>query len=566
MAFQQPTAQRPNQNPTTTQPISIPAAVPTYTPQVSDSQEWILFAPSARAESSTNRTVTTETAGLSRVSDFGSLQTADKSGQVNSSVLDEEAEDDAELDDLDEGLNAFSQPGLYTTVSNNNVNGPILPTHDGLGSFQASSSRVLEQLWQHEQYNVKRKHDGHHHRTASSIYRHLDTIEELEAQANEEKRLRIEMWRIEQSQALLQEVEKETRRKHKRGTGLSMSTGKIDDVLATTPKQDDFLRDSNTVQQTDNEPFWRRITRRFIHDIIGIDDPLLSVILGESLPGEDTPRLSSPVLQPVDKATESDPTNSSWRDRLLQRIAKELGVFVHQLTPHPGAFSTYTAQDADYTTQDADYAGMSVCSTSQPTNSRLRTRHDQSLESSSGVKFTPTIKRDLHADETWGIDEEDDTTEANLNLRKEREYWERELDVKMVFKYLKDRFNPALTMTPDPANTAIQQPAPSKSTIVFQKDSSARRAAIIREHHPLVVARTQARARTHRSPAQIRRDSRLTARRGSSSCASESLKGSRKGAAGFRSGSSRNYWDLGGSGNGGGSGSLVASGGMMGAW
>lgn len=535
-----------------------------------------MFAPSARADSSTNRTATTETAGLSRASDFGSLQTADRSAQVNSSVLDEEAEDDAELDDLDDGLNAFSQPGLYTTLSSNNINGPILPTHDGLGSFQASSSRVLEQLWQHEQYNSKRKHDGHHHRSASSIYRHLDTIEELEAQANEEKRLRIERWRIEQSQALLQEVERDTRRKQKREIGAGASVNKSEDTMATTPKQGDFSRATEAFRPTDDEPFWRRITRRFIHDIIGIDDPLLSVILGESLPGEETPRLSSPILQPTDKSTDTDSTNSSWRDRLLQRIAKELGVLVHQLTPHPGAFSTYTAQDANYTTPDADYAGMSVSSTPQLAGSASRIRQNQSFESASGVRFTPTIRPDLHTDEPWGLDDdEDEVAETNLNLRKEREYWERELDLKMVFKYLQDRFRstPA-TLHPSKTDDDSTRPpiATSNTPIVFQKDASARRAAIIREHHPLVVARTRTGSRphphthSHRSPAQIRRDSRLTARRASSSCASESLKGSRKGAAaGMRSGSSRNYWDLGGSGNGG-SGSLVASGGMIGAW
>lgn len=83
-------------------------------------------------------------------------------------------------------------------------------------------------------------------------------------------------------------------------------------------------------------------------------------------------------------------------------------------------------------------------------------------------------------------------------------------------------------------------------------DDNAKRTAIIRQHHPLV-------ARAHRSPVLLRRDSRIIHRRPASSCASESVKSSRRSV--IRSASSRNYWDLGGSM---GSGSLLASGGAWG--
>ncbi|KPI40040.1 uncharacterized protein AB675_11284 [Cyphellophora attinorum] len=166
----------------------------TRRPQVEDSQEWILFSPS-QVGSSTDRS--SQTVGHSRTSELLSLQTAGRS-QLDSEALDENLTEDGELDTLDEGLHAFQEP-LFP-VPTQQSQGAVLPAHDGLGSFQASSPPVLEQLWRHEQYNPKRKHDGHHRRP-SSVQRRLDTIEELEAQANEDKRVRIEKWRLDQSEA-----------------------------------------------------------------------------------------------------------------------------------------------------------------------------------------------------------------------------------------------------------------------------------------------------------------------------------------------------------------------------
>ena len=524
MAFQAPTA-APRQIPrtTSTQPET---SAPTFQRPVEQSQEWVLFSPSQYG-SSTNQTFTTQTAGLSRQSDLGSLNTAGRSGRLESEVLDDNAAEDAELDTLDDGLHAFQEP-LYTT-STHQTEGAVLPTHDGLGTFPASSPPVLEQLWQHEQYNPKRKHDGQHRRT-SSLQRRLDTIEEIELQANEDKRIRIEKWRLEQSQAMLEEVERETRRKLKR---TSVQSSAAENILSTTPKQSDYL--DTEPEDEESVPFWRKITRKFIRDIIGIDEPLLSVILGESLPEEalEPPRSTTPRpddLEP-DPAREAGP--DSWRDKLLQRIARELGVFVHQLTPHPGAFASYNPPN-----QTHDYAGMPV-SISKRAESSMQSPAVTRTASSLTPNFPPTVHNPAHA-ETWGFEEEPASgSSASLVLQRERQYWERELDVRMVFRYLRDRFG---------SRAAENGPALNQRTT----EDTARRAAIIRQHHPLV-------ARAHRSPARMRRDSRITTRRPTSSCASESVKSSRKSLV--RSGSSRNYWDLGGSI---GSGSLLASGGMMG--
>ncbi|KAJ9608311.1 hypothetical protein H2200_007299 [Cladophialophora chaetospira] len=509
---------------------------------ISDSQEWVLFSPGT-AESTITRTQTSQTAGVSRVSDI-SLNTAGRSGRLESSVFDEEVTEDGDLDSLDDGLHAFREPPLYPTTSNQ-TQGAVLPVHDGLGSFQASSPPVLEQLWQHEAYNSKRKHDGQHRRT-SSVQRRLDTIDEIEAQASEEKRMRIEKWRMEQSQALIDEVERETRRRLRRGSRQSTYQDTLasvnEDVLGSTPKQSDYF--SKPAEEADeSEPFWRRITRRFIRDVIGIDEPLLSVIFGESLPEEayeDRP-LSSHTLPTIPEvATEArNIEDSTWRDKLLQRIARELGVFVHQLSPHPAAFTTYS--------RSPDYAGMPVLMShpkpQSPSRSATEAQLPATVSSLATPNFSPTLRDAAHA-ESWGFEEDPVATSSPLNssrsLQQEREYWERELDLKMVFRYLRDRF---VYRSSAPSAQATRQPV----------EDAATRTAIIRQHHPLV-------ARAQRSPGRVRRESRTSVRRPTSSCASESVHSSRK-ASLVLSGSSRNFWDIGGSV---GSGSILASGGAWG--
>lgn len=536
MAFQQPTLARNQAAASTSQPIPVTSAPQ---PQPSASQEWILFAPSSQANSSTQETHISETLGLSRASELGYLNSTVRSDQAGS-VLEDDATEDGELDSLDEGLHAFREPNVYPTTTHQS-SGPVLPAHDGLGSFQPSSAPVLEQLWQYEQFNSKRKHEGFHRRS-SSVQRHLDTIDELDARASEEKRIRIEKWRIEQSQALLEEVERETRRRNRLSSRQSCAKTSVDEILGTTPKQSDYSRSvtastSQPEESADNEPIWRRITRKFIRDIIGIDEPLLSVILGESLPGEYTPRASSPAPQAdiLDTVTEIEHSDAdpSWRDKLLQRIANELGVSPRQLNSHPGAFSTYSGSNFDY-------AGMPVTGSMLTTTLESSAKPpflNTSIASSLGPNFPPTLRDDGHA-ESWGLEEDPlpSASDASLNLRKEREFWEKELDVKMVFQYLKNRF----------MSKPAQQAQPAEQS---QKDNSAHRVAIIRQHHPLV-------SRAQRPDARARREIRSSVRRPSSSCASESLKGTKKASA-LRSGSSRNYWDIGGS---------TGSGSVMGAW
>lgn len=548
MAFRQPapaprqlSVSQPNQH----EPTSTPP--PYLNDRVEESQEWILFSPSQAISTTTGTQTdrTPRTAGLSRISDFGSLAT--RSGQPAQSNVDDAFTEDGELDSLDEGLQAFREPSAYQSSSNQG-HGAVLPAHDGLGTFPASSKLVQDQIWQHEQYNPKRKHEGSHGRR-SSVQRKLATIEELELQISEEKRLRIEQWRMEQSQALLNEIEKVTRRRerHNSDQGPTTNLRADNDLLAATPEQ---AKTSNPmIEETEEvEPFWRRVTRKFIRDVIGIDEPLLSVILGETLP-EDMCAIAHLVNGPEGAPSphQQSFTEETWPDRLLRRIARELGLLVNKMSPHPSAFT------AALSCPTPDYAGIPI---SERSCTRFDSSHRPNCESGSQATplFSPTVQDPWH-NTSWGVEDEtflepDGATIGTPDaerLRREREYWERELDIKMVFRFLKSRFSSNNDFRPQDTS---HQP-------VTTRDDSTRRVDVIRRHHPLV-------ARAHQpSIGRLRRDSHLRSlKRSASSCASESVRSGRRPSL-ARSGSSRNYWDIGGSI---GSGSAIASGGMMGAW
>ena len=192
-----------------------------------------------------------------------------------------------------------------------------------------------------------------------------------------------------------------------------------------------------------------------------------------------------------------------------------------------------------------------------------------SASSSSTPQFHPTLRQQPRSPDTmnaasWGIEDDPDSstsprlvqnqTSPSIPLSesdKAREYWERDLDFKMVFGYFKDRFSNS--HRPASASSSPQDPI--------------RRAAIIRQHHPLVARNYTSNNRTSAS----RLSSHHTyhgLRRPTSSCASLSIRSSQKDRGSLvRSGrgSSRNYWDIGGSIGSGGSG-VLSTGGGMGVW
>jgi hypothetical protein len=355
-----------------------------------ESQEWILFAPAQNEDSASHTSQEPRTATY--LSDLGSLETHVRSQPIASTTEEgegtcqgTEAEDDGgELDSLDDGLRAFSHdPFSSTPYQMDQSGGTLLPTHDGLGTF-TSSAGLQEQLWQFERHNPHRRR---HVRRRSSLQKRIDEVEEVqELDPADEKMARIEKWRLEQSKAVVDEIERETRRRQRRMSKISaISRVTEESAIPESVAVESMQGEEPTIyeepemtrsdEQEPSESWWQRITRRVIQDLIGLDEKTLSVIFGEELVEGSTP---TPVqLSPLATAAAAESRvtfrdhDHSWEGKLMERIAKELGVLVHQLAEHEGAFSTY--KQMQQTPQD--YAGLPPLPDQTLLRASLRTHH-----------------------------------------------------------------------------------------------------------------------------------------------------------------------------------------------
>ncbi|KAK5124418.1 hypothetical protein LTR85_001635 [Meristemomyces frigidus] len=588
MAFQQPQQrpQAPRQLSFSKQVVEQPAqASPIRKRHLEESQEWILFSPTQNADGQSQTTRAT--------TDFGSLETHIRSQPAAGSA--EEAtcqgididDENAELDSLDDGLHAFHHhPFSSSSNQLDQSGGTVLPTHDGLGAF--SSGGLQEQLWQFERYNPHRRRQA---RRRSSIQRRLDEVEEeVEIDLADERTARVEKWRLEQSRAVLEEIERETRRRRRRMSRMSGASGSVD--IRADPLQSERVAggriDSVIQEQPETttraehheqpgESWWQRLTRRVIQDLIGLDENTLCVIFGEQLPEDPSPTLTQP--SPLAAAAQHESRVSfgdreyNWETRLLERIAKELGVLVHQLSEHEGAFSTYQR-----VREEPEYAGLPMpgATLRQPPlrQQRRRKSSDQTQTAPSDALFTPTLAQtpvspgEQTDTSLWGIEEEPSQPlpdEEQTRLRQEQDYWERDVDVNMIFSYLRRHFS-SKTPPPQPAAAAGLLPASwatNSASALGSSPESVRRAEAIRRQHPLVSRAAERAAAHHRRQESLLRRHQtqsLLQKRAGSSCASQSTKRSRR----SKSGSSRHYWDLGGSVGSVGSGPAMSSG--LGGW
>ncbi|KAK0970617.1 hypothetical protein LTS01_015717 [Friedmanniomyces endolithicus] len=568
MAFQQP-QQRPHAQVSFTKqtPEVQVAAAPARKRTIEESQEWILFSPQRDRQSHTSQTPRTAT-------ELGSLETHIRSqpGSCEEATCQgTDADDDnAELDSLDDGLHAFHHhPFSASSNPLDQSGGTVLPMHDGLGTFP-STAGLQEQLWQFERYNPHRRR---HVRRRSSIQRRLDEVEEeADLDVSDDRTARIEKWRLEQSKAVLDEIERETKRWQRRMSRMS-GAGASQDIRVGANDSGRLRNDSVIRQETarpteeaerPSESWWQRLTRRVIQDLIGLDENTLSVIFGEELAADPSPTLTQPSPLAARAQQESrvafHESAYDWELKLLDRIAKELGVLVTELSEHDGAFSTY---------KEPEYAGLPV-PTSQQRQPSLRQRRRLSSErvrtAPSDALFTPTLLpapvSPVEETDTslWGIEEEPTqppTTAEAAKLQQEREYWERDVDVAMIFSYLRRRFSsnpPAPSPPQQPNNDAGPLPASwathattTSASALGTSPASLHRADLIRRHHPLVSRAAEQSRR--RADALLRRHQQqqqqgAQKRGGTSSCASQSTKRSRH----SRIGSSRHYWlDGGGS-------------------
>ncbi|KAI0812162.1 hypothetical protein GGR55DRAFT_615352 [Xylaria sp. FL0064] len=536
-----------------------------------ESQTWVLFSPVTDAGTTSSYMTSAHrsniTPGRSQSNNFGSLDTLAPS-EVNTgrrrsdSFIDAaEDDDDAELDSLDSHLPEFrSTPDLYVSSSQA---APVLPNHDGLGLFRLEQDGmgqdVQNRLYAFEQYNPRR------------IKRRRESLNlaqaELEREESQEidKIRRIESWRLEQSRYLLDEIQKETRRRRQSLASVS-NTQHIDQRAenatlnaaggATEVNVGEDWHDQNPSDSSErHDSIWSRVTRKVIRDLMGIDDKTLCILFGEELPDEEdlstTPKASTLLSSNRNDNTTREATQeSSWQIKMLERVAKELGQLVHQLSDHPGAFTTFSRVQQ----MPIPYAGLPAIPES--TNNLVSDAITQD-EHTAMPEFQPTIPASKPIDIPQ-VRYPPDSTRGKSQLQADgsmaftQDEWEQDLDIRLVFRYLRSRFLPRSSSSSSSALSG----APHVAAPAMATQDAAAKAARVRQHHPLVsrsrtLERRKSKATTVSNPALFRP---------ASSCASQSTRRSVRRSS---CSSSRHYWDIGGSV---GTGSIIATTGPMGSW
>lgn len=552
-------------------------------PEQTESQTWVLFTPGTDAGTTTSYLSSAQeeqlTPGRSRISDLGSLDTAARSdfnSQLDNSAVPSEAlepEDDLELDSLDSHLSEFrTAPFHYAQQQGHTA--PVFPSHDGLGSFRldgpGTSMEAQDRLYAFERYNpnrVKRRRE-------SFDLARLE-LESEEAQEMERNR-RIEAWRLEQSQILLEDIRKETRRRRQSEASLTkgrsvaggpVARSVVDESVgeAHTSESDWHEQDSDEAEGA-GRGLWSKITRKVICDVMGIDDRLLAILFGEALPDDEsmssTPKASqmdssNPAFAKLESESLGD---STWQLHMLERIAKELGQFIHRMSAHPGAFSAYSRVQQT----PLPYAGLPVIPETAPDNTEPSQKVDGSMLSM--PEFQPTVAQPLDirgARPTGSVPHTPsavETVSSDAQPAFTQQEWEQDLDIKLVFRYLRSRFTPSRPTSP-PFTSGTSHLATSSTQDLAAK------AARVRQHHPLI-----SHSHVHHRPRPVeRRTFKVTtpsspvALRAGGSCASQSTRRSRRRDSVSSRHSSRHYWDIGGSV---GTGSIIVSTGPgpMGSW
>ncbi|KAH6609537.1 hypothetical protein Trco_002883 [Trichoderma cornu-damae] len=552
MAFQQqptrPAAQRAARSAVGSLGLSRPSARSTQEQEPEEAQTWVLFSPPTDVTTTSYLTEdehdqSPETPGRSRLSDLGSLNTVARTGSAAaaaarndeaqssqlSAAVDESQADDAELDSLDGHLPGFRSfpPSSFAM--------PVLPAHDGLGSFHVDQPTLgldaQDHIYQFERFNPRR------------VRRRLNSLDEAQfeleqAQVQEaEKRARIEAWRLEHSRIILEEVQREARRsrmmQQKRVVSQKPAPGveEVTDAEDMTWHEED--PDTHPEDKDDGEGLITRITRKVLRDLLGIDDKILSVVLGGPLLGDEEELSRTP--RPPERGHGQEPPASaseeSWHMHILETVSRELGLLVNHLSKHPGAFSTYSRVHQ----APLPYAGLPAIpeTADARTSSSGRTAADNAGE---GVfpEFRPTMRPAPRP--TDGPPQRSRVADAllhdvSMDDTFTQEEWEKDIDIKLVFRYLVSRF----TSRPEPTLSAemTSRPVPAKP------QDAAAKAARVRQHHPLTSRTRPNERRAFKATAP----SSPVAMRHHSSYASQSTRRSARRS----SVSSRHYWDIGGS-------------------
>ncbi|KZZ97154.1 hypothetical protein AAP_00797 [Ascosphaera apis ARSEF 7405] len=515
-----------------------------------ETDEWVLFSPTDKTEqslsiiedasnvqrqhsrTSTIRTPLTHT--LSRISDLESwndYEPLPRTGQLLREAAgpgeredrgEKDGEEDiesTELDSLDDGLHAFNEPLVlrpslllasdsFQDPLQHSI-APILPAHDGLGSFVPSGLQQTQ--------DGQRSGTSSSHLTASSAMGvkeddYVSPVDHVEYNdinvapppahddPQRDRWQRIEDWRMEQGRALLAELEKEIRRQRRLETKQAL---KATDSLEQ-PRTPDYI--DNAGDSGPHESAWHRVTRRFIHDIIGIDEDLLAILFGDSFSsyaaGSESEEYSlsqKELVEELDRysvdSSGIDDMGISERNDVLDRIAKELGILVHHFyEENPLTFSTYASYSSG--TPGVPYDEHM----SQKTPRQAGTEKDNSasrlydLPSPADIHLmampSPNLFSTLNGKEEGLEDrqmpEQDDDVIAQNNNggndRSDHEFWEQKLSVTMIFQFLISRFSGS---SPHSTKQPSKPTAPDFSRQQSQREPHDR-AEVIRKVHPLV--------------------------------------------------------------------------------
>ena len=468
--------------------------------------------------------------GLSPLSDFGSLNTVARSNEVGSisGINGDEGED---LDSLD--LQAFQDPPLPASVLRlaqlsrdpKLDAGAILPAHDGLGMF--SPSRTPNEIWARSaagtapnRYSNLKKTE---HPAPPIEPMHVDNHRET-FQLNQTRVERIEKWRLEQSEYIQVDCGHEKTHSQRQRRRLSRlhpdSSKKLDIVPPDAP----------------HDASWKRTTYQVIQDLMGVDDSILCIILGEDLapaPEEDTEtsNVATSVLQKVDSPSQA--STMPWRSRLVKQIRGELIKLAQQLSRIP-------CSRPDSESWRTDYAGMPV---DWLLNRACAIPHRASTRSLTEItEFLPTF-------DTRPWKETPEVTSVDLSASNKRKttscevtFWQQFSTLRLLLRKLYRAWI-GQTWTLDNEQ--------HESLVNLSHPEAIRRAAMIQQYHPLVAQLTQ-RSPQSDSIDQFRSssaNSRLFAlgpnlKRSGETCGSLKTKRSRRTSS---EGESRNYWNLGGS-------------------
>jgi len=216
----------------------------------------------------------------------------DNNHSTDSSTLCSEMEGDANSDDLDNHpLDLYTSSDPYIQQQQQQRASYIFPAHNGLGSFGTNGPR------KHTQGYNRVSTFGQYSSECGRESVGPTCLELIRQKAQKiERNRRIETWRLEQSQYLSENIQKETKDQlevplQKLAPTITATSSAAKGTIAEAAGNALFFENSQH-DITVPAKIWRGlrsyITKNIIFDFMGIDDRLLMILFGEALPDDDS--------------------------------------------------------------------------------------------------------------------------------------------------------------------------------------------------------------------------------------------------------------------------------------